>query len=221
MDIDMALDDIIKNSKKQAEKSKNKTTPKVERSLRGPVHRRVEKHSSRSRVVVRVAQDQPNRRSREREGRILISNLNPRVIKQDLQQLFKNVTGVRMHQDRSGRPEGTADIFFESHRDAVLAEDKYQHVPLDGYALQIRLISRPDESIRSGRAVPHGDRRLVVSSRNSSSAVGSDRRRRVGRERVRSGRPQSRMDSRKRSESKPISNAMDLDADLDSYMMKE
>ena len=126
---------------------------------------------------------------------------------------------MRIHYDRAGRSNGAADVTFFNRRDAMVAADRFHHVPLDGHPMQIQVLAAPHPS--EGRHVSRnepprhegrGDTRRHESRRDEwrpSSSHGvrksSDfRRREPG-----------------RAPRNPTADPTTLDADLDSYMMQQ
>lgn len=177
--VDMALDDAIASSRSR---SRTRGRPREPRSRRSS-----------------PARSQPSAGAIAR-----VSNLHPRVTSGDLQRLFgASARWVTILKDALGRPAGRADVGFTTFAEARAAAERWRHVPLDGYALEIE--------VERGSAT-------------GGTGGGSRRHPRQRRERWAAGerRAQARVRHRPKREERPAApTAASLDADLDSYMMQK
>jgi len=119
--------------------------------------------------------------SLETGTKIRINNLDFNVTEDDLKDLFQqvgDVKKVKIHYDRSGRSEGSAEVIFARKGDADDAVKKYNNVELDGKSMKISLLgsalalSNNDfdnnrESFRITRGNDRGSRMRVQSSGRS------------------------------------------------------
>jgi len=92
--------------------------------------------------------------------KVTVTNLEYSVSEKDLTAIMGRAGTVKranIHYDRSGRSEGTADVFFATRNDAIAAVKQYNGVEIDGKVVRLGL-DRGDQSSNS----PSG---LVVSAR--------------------------------------------------------
>jgi len=81
--------------------------------------------------------------SLETGTKIQVSNLDYNVTEDDLKDLFQqvgDVKKVKILYDRSGRSEGSAEVFFARRGDAEDAVKKYHNVELDGKPMKINFM---------------------------------------------------------------------------------
>ncbi len=256
--IDMALDDIVRANRTGGRPSRPSARRRASPPRRAgrdggrpsaPVSRRAFARSSlpraferaSERIIVSVKNDRaasPVRSSPASSGRsdgakVTVSNLNFKVTKDDLYELFSSVgpiSGVKLFYDRAGRSDGVADIFFRNYRDAMLACDRFHHVPLDGHPMQIKV-----SSLTTAASLPQSvagrlshSRDSIMSRSAASSRRADDRRqhRSTATHRTavaRVAKPPRSAPARAGSRgaaARPPADAGKLDADLDSYMMK-
>ncbi|XP_013197001.1 THO complex subunit 4 [Amyelois transitella] len=177
--IDMALDDIIKASKKggrggagrkfdgnrrPARGSGGFRNGRTTGVLRGRNRGGISKPANYTRGDVNSTwkHDMFNdfgERKIQRSGpistgptKLLVSNLDFGVSDSDIQELFSEfgiLKSAAVHYDRSGRSLGTADVVFERRADALKAMKQYNGVPLDGRAMNIQLATSEISSLRS------------------------------------------------------------------------
>ncbi|XP_037051758.1 THO complex subunit 4A-like [Bradysia coprophila] len=97
----------------------------------------------------RADERQSRRRENHRSAQINLSNLERKVSKEDLYDLFSligNLQDVRLACDRYGRSEGTAIIVFERNVDAVEAMHRYNGCCLDNKVLKMELMHSSSET---------------------------------------------------------------------------
>lgn len=131
---------------------------------------------------------------------ITVSNLFHEVSQEDIRELFSQVgpiDSVRLQYDRAGRSNGVAQVTYAHRRDARLAIDRFHHVPLDGYPMQIDMAPAP---IANAGAPPRGRPRTFRHAQ--ASGVDAD------------GRWPKRGEGARSAPS-----TSQLDAELDSYML--
>lgn len=78
-------------------------------------------------------------------AKLLISNLDFNVTEDDIKELFSTCGPVlrhKLHYDRSGRSEGTAEVIFQNRTDAQKALQKFNNVALDGKKMTIELVAQ-------------------------------------------------------------------------------
>lgn len=227
MAIDMALDDVIRQNRSVSRR----------RSVGGGGFRRAaEDDAIRSRTSapprrrdVETRRRQPQQQvftiRNDRfsdEATISVANLFHEVTREDLQELFSRVgpvKSVRIHYDRAGRSNGTANVTFFSRRDAMVAADRFHHVPLDGYPMQIDLLASPSRSSADHPPPPRHDdwRGTTRGVRKHVDAPHPLRSQHYGRRRPEAssrGPPRS-------SRGRPPVDAHALDTELDNYMMQQ
>lgn len=234
--VDMALDDVIRTRRASPRRAPaHRSTGYARDAVRGPA-RRADAHEQwthdlygsagerrvgrqGSDLYVTVANDGARRTHAHAgadadAGRILVSNLHHEVTRDDLVELFDRVAAVKdvkMHYDRAGRSNGTAHVFFARRRDALLAADRFHHVPLDGYPMQIELVS----SASSGSSGSHSARPYASPRPHSQAYAPHHGARRPA--------PRASFADRRRERSprRTPAEAHTLDAELDSYMMRQ
>lgn len=209
MALDMALDDVIRagrasrETRREAHRDTRRDTHRdSHRDAHRDAHRDTHRDSRRdTRHIVR--RDVRHEARREESTLVRVTNLNPRVTASDLQRLFAGVSSVDLQRDGAGRSLGRADVRFASYRDARVVQDRLQHVPLDGYPLQIEIVARTPGASRDARV---GRRRVRAEAPQRRERWAAGERRAQARVRHQSPRPAAQ----------PSPSA--LDADLASYM---
>jgi len=180
---------------------------------------------------VEFEQYQPIRGGGGRGGadgtKVLISNLEYTVNERNLKEVFENfgysIRKVVIHYDKSGRSDGTADIFFNNRTEAAKAVSAYNGISIEGKP--ITLVLKEEErgvmkigglSVSTGRSNGAGPRRFRTSQRSDvreirfSRTRGSFGRGRGGRGRGRGGRRNSTPATQE-----------DLDKELEEYLNTE
>lgn len=160
----------------------------------------------------------PRQEPQESTGsKILISNLNPSVTKPDIQELFQSVGSlqrVRLFYDKNGRNSGEAEVVFDDRNDARVAMDRFHHVPLDGFSMQISIPSfSSSDSYRSSH-LPHSSPRRQHRRRSPAPR----HRPRGGSRSMDMDGSSNRADNNSGKPKTPI-DSIQLDNDLDNYMM--
>ncbi|PJF17702.1 Aly/REF export factor 2 [Paramicrosporidium saccamoebae] len=174
--VDMALDEVIRSNQSQPRRRRPSTAPR-----RSPP-RLADRH------VFTVRNDRrENTRGSSSDGKIIVSNL----FHKELFSQVGSVKNVWINYDRAGRSNGSAEVVFYNRRDTLLASDRFHHMPLDGYPMQIEIMPSSSHP-RSNNPPP----------RRHSAGIRKPAR-----------------NAPRRTERPADSNS--LDADLDSYMMRE
>lgn len=104
-----------------------------------------------------------------------------------------------MQYDRAGRSNGIANVIFTNKRDAMLSADRFHHVPLDGYPMQIEVVQS----------------HLNRDSRNHPSSSRGNGRRQIPWD---AGVSKERAPFRRQPTTMSTEN---LDNDLDAYMLAQ
>lgn len=155
-------------------------------------------------------------------SKILISNLNPSVTKPDIQELFQSVGSlqrVRLFYDKNGRNSGEAEVIFDDRNDARVAMDRFHHVPLDGFSMQISIpSSSSSDSYRSSR-LPHSTPRRQHQQSHRRRSPAPHHRPRGGSRSMDMDGSSNRGDSNNNSKPRTQIDSNQLDNDLDNYMM--
>ncbi|XP_068633229.1 THO complex subunit 4 isoform X2 [Battus philenor] len=242
--IDMALDDIIKSSKKGRGGGGAGRKFEVKRPVRGGGGFRNNRGGGVLRGRNRGGVSKPanytrgdvnstwkhdmfndfNDRKIQRSAplttgptKLLVSNLDFGVSDSDIQELFSEfgiLKSAAVHYDRSGRSLGTADVVFERRADALKAMKQYNGVPLDGRAMNIQLATSEISTIRNE------DRSRPLGGnaprRNISRGGSTNKGQGIG-QRGGGGRRGGRGGGAPRGK-KPVPTAEQLDAELDAYV---
>jgi RNA recognition motif-containing protein len=122
------------------------------------------------------------------------------------------VKNVHIDYDRAGRSNGTAKVVFSSKRDALVASDRFHHMPLDGCPMQIEILSSSAHQERGSFRVHDRHRNTPQNMGIRKAAFKSRNTHEPSRQGTRSRAPTGR--------STPT-NAAALDAELDNYMMQQ
>ena len=207
--VDMSLDDIIKQQRKNNRSNKSKTNSanngksKVAQSRIRP----------KAHTKGLVTKKSPIKESSEQM--LHISNLHFGVSNKDLRELFEDIGPLKkatVHYDKSGRSLGTAEVTFFSKDAAIRATNKYNQRHLDGRPMDIKLVpSRPMQAlgIKSGSGIKKRLPQKAGAGRNQQQ--GQNKGPRKGNLGRNTGKPGNKRPP------KPELTAAQLDAELESY----
>lgn len=205
--VDMSLDDIIKQQRKNNRGNKPRTT------------------SSNTKVQVTRSKIRPKLQRRQitktspikdkAEQMLHISNLHFGVSNKDLRELFEDIGPLKkatVHYDKSGRSLGTAEVTFFSKDAAIRAINKYDQRHLDGRPMNIKLVpsrSIPRIGIKSESGIQKRSPPKIGTGKRPQQ--GQNRSPRKGNLNNRKGKP-----GNKRPVKQEVTAAQ-LDAELESY----
>jgi THO complex subunit 4 len=119
--------------------------------------------------------------------KIFVSNLDFKVTKEDIGELFEAIGPLASHDihwDASGRSAGTGEAVFKARADAEVAMQRYNNLQLDGRAMSLTLIEKMERApsgsvgrrLKSGltlSAAPGSGPRVVSVTRSLGQAVGA------------------------------------------------
>ncbi|KAJ4779837.1 THO complex subunit 4 [Rhynchospora pubera] len=77
--------------------------------------------------------------------KLFVSNLDYAVTDEDIQELFSVIGEIKhysINYDRTGRSEGTAEVVFARHADALVAVKRYDNMLLDGKPIKIDIVGK-------------------------------------------------------------------------------
>jgi len=171
--------------------------------------------------------------------KVLVSNLDPGVSPKDVRELYSEfgpTEKLTLNYDRSGRSQGTAEIWFTNKSDAMRAMHTYNGVPLDGKPMVVEVIGG-SSSFRKSRNFQDnnyqsGDYEIsYAASKTRPGYVDHDRPAGEGRNVYNKGPRNNnyrgrgtfrggRGGSRIAGDQKPSKSEEDLDKELDSYLSK-
>lgn len=226
--LDKSLDEIIKERKPVKNRDyRQRHKPAVNRPSNSRY--RNNNNNNNNNVTISIVNDKYDKTSVKDHAdacTIIVSNLFHKATQEDLYELFQSigsVVKVRLEYDRAGRSNGIARVVFSDRRLASMAVDKFHHVPLDGYPMQISLLT-PTSGMHNR------DRDRHSRNRNNSHGRGRNRSRSRSHSRTRT-RHAINLDKEKwekntfRSDRKMAIDDSNLpsklDAELDDYMMKQ
>ncbi|KAI3824334.1 hypothetical protein L1987_05792 [Smallanthus sonchifolius] len=81
-------------------------------------------------------------------AKLYVSNLDIGVTNEDIRELFSEIGELKryaIHYDKSGRPNGTAEVMFARRSDAFHALKRYNNVQLDGKPMKIDIVGSKSE----------------------------------------------------------------------------
>ncbi|KAK1423617.1 hypothetical protein QVD17_18922 [Tagetes erecta] len=102
-------------------------------------------------------------------AKLYVSNLDVGVTNEDIRELFSEIGELKryaIHYDKSGRPNGTAEVMFARRSDAFQALKRYNNVQLDGKPMKIEIVGSKSEVV-----VPLAPRVNVVGGVNGQRTV--------------------------------------------------
>ncbi len=171
----MSLDDLIKSSKKLAKVTRPKLAPGKKAKGKGATAMSVDakkKKGATKLVTIKkaIGKAKPTKNdlrasklAAKRLGgklesgeietgiKLFISNLDFRVTKQDLRELFRDFGSIKfadVHYNAGGRSQGTGDVVFHNKKDGLKAMREYNGRTLDGRPLQIQALQPPPPTVR-------------------------------------------------------------------------
>nr|GEU64571.1 THO complex subunit 4D-like [Tanacetum cinerariifolium]GEU75103.1 THO complex subunit 4D-like [Tanacetum cinerariifolium] len=100
-------------------------------------------------------------------AKLYVSNLDIGVTNEDIRELFSEIGELKryaIHYDKSGRPNGTAEVMFTRRSDAFQARKRYNNVQLDGKPMKIEIVGSKSD-------VPLAPRVNVVGGVNGQRTV--------------------------------------------------
>jgi THO complex subunit 4 len=128
--------------------------------------------------------------------KLVVSNLAVTVTQNDVKELFARIGPVKSAQlnyDSNGKSKGVANVTFVKAGDAQKAFNEYHNRPLDNKPMKIELIINPDSAKLKHLTKP-------VLGQKPGAGVGKPKRK-----------------PKPKNQRKDMS-AMDLDAEMESYM---
>ncbi|KAL7610245.1 hypothetical protein Lser_V15G12004 [Lactuca serriola] len=87
-------------------------------------------------------------------AKLYVSNLDIGVTNEDIRELFSEIGELNryaIHYDKSGRPNGTAEVIFARRNDAFQAFKRYNNVQLDGKPMKIEIVGSKSDAPLSPR----------------------------------------------------------------------
>lgn len=100
-------------------------------------------------------------------AKLFVSNLDIGVTNEDIRELFSEIGELNryaIHYDKSGLPNGTAEVIFVRRSDAIQARKRYNNVQLDGKPMKIEIVGSKSD-------VPLAPRVNVVGGVNGQRTV--------------------------------------------------
>ncbi|KAK3126725.1 hypothetical protein QOZ80_7AG0561420 [Eleusine coracana subsp. coracana] len=230
--LDMSLDDLIKQSKSRPKANPVSSSGPARRAPQAaraapypPAAPKVRAADSpygiyADHVAALAAAAPVSARSLETGTKLYISNLDPGVTIEDVQELFSEVGELKRYSvnyDQDGRSKGTAEIVFARKVDALDAIKRYDGVLLDGKPMKIELIGSNSEPPPMPPLIHKRPLQNYGEIHNSAPQRGGQRGNgRPGNSSQSSGgRGQGKGRGQDRNRA-PVS-AADLDAELDKY----
>lgn len=149
--------------------------------------------------------------------KVLVSNLDPDVIAEDVEEIFERIGAVKdavIFYDRDGNSMGTAEVTFHKSSHAVQAVDDYDGAKVDGRPMYLKLIAnRIEQRAVQPRAAPQRQQprqQQRQAPRGRSRGGGASRR--GAKSGKGGGKPQNKG---------PAPTAESLDAEMDAYFQKK
>ncbi|KAH0983582.1 hypothetical protein GBA52_010759 [Prunus armeniaca] len=155
--LDMSLDDMIKNSRGNRERTRGGRAPRGRGGPRGSFNAgrmaagRIP--GGRMTGAVRRGPIPVNTRPSsiraagisgiEIGTKLYVSNLDYGVTNEDIRELFSEIGELKryaVHFDKNGRPSGSAEVVYTRRSDAFAALKRYNNVLLDGKPMKIEIV---------------------------------------------------------------------------------